>query len=130
MNKLIFLFAISNCIMLLANGCNDSNSASQYSSVVRYDLNKTIAFPDFDLTYIGERKETSKFPNGNSFTFTFYDFKIKKGDVEKTISWSSGTGDIAPANFEFNGQKYTLELRYFEKEKEKLDNDELVISKL
>jgi hypothetical protein len=115
--------------IIFANGCSYSSSNSGYNEIANFEKDKTIAFPDFDLTYMGERKETVKFPNGNSFTFTYFDFKIKKGEQEKTISWTSGTGEIAPANFEFNGNKYTLELRYWEKEKKKLDEDELVVSK-
>jgi hypothetical protein len=79
---------------------------------------------------VGERKQTTTFPNGNTFTFTYYDFKIKNDKEEKTISWTSGTGEIAPAYFEINGMKFMLELRYWEKEKKKLDDDELVITKM
>jgi hypothetical protein len=110
--------------------CNGGETKGDYETVVTFKLNKTIKFPDFRLTFTGERQEISKFPNGNSFTFTYFDFTISNKKYEKKVSWTAGTGDIAPINFEFNGMKFSLELRFLEKKNKKLDDDELVITKL
>jgi len=87
-------------------------------------------FADFYITYIGERRETIPFHNGKEITIIFHDFRITKDNLNKTITWSSGTGDIAPVDFEINGMKFQLELRYFEKEKKKLRDDEMVVTKM
>ena len=126
----IFLLTLTSFVILFPLSCRGKNSDGDYSKVVSFSKDAPVSFPDFELTYTGERKQTTTFPNGNSFTFTYYDFKIKNDKEERTISWSAGTGEIAPAYFEINGVKFMLELRYWEKEKKKLDGDELVITKL
>lgn len=116
------IFSFFGCSMFKGGDAN-------YDTVVSYSKGKQIKFPDFTLEYQGERKEKKEFPNGNSFTFTFYDFKLTNSNANKTISWSSGTGVIDPIEFEFDGKNYQIEMRYSEKLKEKLDEDELVIVK-
>src|SRR3989304_6020480 len=117
MNNQFFLNIIILCMFASSISCNGSSSTAGYGKIVTFKKDKTISFPDFKLTYIGERKETSKFPNGNEFTFTYYDFTLKKDNEEKTVSWTAGTGDIGPINFEFAGNKFMIELRYWEKGK-------------
>jgi hypothetical protein len=51
---------------------------------------------------------------------------VRNANVEKVVSWSSGTGDIAPVEFEIGGKHYQLELRHSEK-LGKLQDNELVI---
>lgn len=130
MVKLILLPIIITYFLVLALGCNGSVPTGEYNKITSFSENKPIKYPDFELTYIGERKQTSTFPNGNSFTFTYYDFKVRNEKEEKTVSWTTGTGVIEPVNFEINGMKFMLELRYWEKEKKKLDEDVLVVTKL
>lgn len=124
----IFFISLISFIFSAAISCSHGNISGNYGEITSYKKDQPVLFPDFTLTYTGERKETSTFPNGKKFTFTFYDFKIKSNDEEKTISWTSGTGVIEPLDFEFAGKKFTLELRYRENEKKKLDEDELVIT--
>jgi hypothetical protein len=128
-NKIILGITFINIIVSIAS-CNFRGSKCDYGEIVTFKINETIKFPDFKLTFTGERKETSKFPNGNTITFTYYDFKINNTSYQKTISWTAGTGDITPLNFDYSGIKYTLELKYREETKTKLDDDELVINKL
>ncbi len=120
--SIIILFVLSSVI-----SCNLQKTSADYGEITTFSKDKSIRFPDFELTYIGERKQTSTFPNGNTFTFTYYDFKLKNDKEEKTISWSAGAGEIGPANFEFTGKKFMLALMYWEKEKKYLDEDELII---
>jgi hypothetical protein len=122
---LIFIIALLtvNCSSKNSNGMND------YNSVVEFSKGEQIKFPDFVLEYAGERSEKKDFPNGNSFTFKFYDFNISGRTDKKTISWSAGTGVIAPLSFEFAGIQFELELRNSEKLSKKLDENHLVIVK-
>jgi len=96
-----------------------------YGEKITFWQNQPIKFTDFNLTYTGERRVSSdKFPNG----FLYQDFKAKTEKDEKTISWSSGTGDIAPIVFEIGGKNYELELRISDK-LGKLAENELVVWK-
>ena len=109
-------------------GCS-AKGGYEYNSIVSYSKNEAIKFPDFTLEFTGTRDEKKMFPNGNSINFRFYDFKINTGSETKTISWSSGTGDIAPLAFEAGGKKFELELSNSESLKKKLSENELVIVK-
>jgi hypothetical protein len=94
-----------------------------YGEKIDFRQNRPVRFADFDLTYTGERNVSSeKFPNG----FRYQDFRLQRADLEQTISWSSGTGDIAPLAFTFNGKNYELELETSDK-LGKLAPDELVV---
>jgi hypothetical protein len=110
-------------------GCKSQGSAA-YGTVVTFSKGKVISFPDFDLEYTGETSSTSTFPNGNSFTFKYQEFKISKDGQSTVVKWTTGTGIIEPANFEFRSMKFSLELRNAEALKKKLDDDELVVTKL
>ena len=84
---------------------------------------KSLDFPDFRLIYLGQRRVKSElFPRG----FLYYDFLVEKGNISETISWSSGTGDIAPLEFRIENKIYFLELAISD-ELGKLKNNELVI---
>ncbi|HWA06931.1 MAG TPA: hypothetical protein VG961_10310, partial [Ignavibacteria bacterium] len=95
----------------------------------KFSKGEQIKFPDFTLEYTGERSETKQFPNGNSITMKFHEFNLTSSASKKQISWSSGTGDIAPVQFEIDGKKFELELRNSERLKTKLSENELVIVK-
>lgn len=83
------------------------DSTAAYGAKVTYAKGTTIHFPDFDLTYIGTRKEPSKvYPRG----FTYEDFRVSKGSRSTTVSWTGGTGLVVPCAFKFDGQKYQLML--------------------
>lgn len=84
-----------------------------------------VKFEDFTIVYIGERRASSDiFPRG----FLYHDFKIQIQIEEKTVSWTSGIGDIAPTAFEIGGKNYELELKISDK-LGKLAENELVIWK-
>jgi hypothetical protein len=110
-------------------GCSMKSGDVNYDTVVSFSKGSQLKFPDFVLEYMGERAEKKEFPNGNSFTFKYYDFKVTHPTGIKTVSWSSGTGVIDPIPFEFDGKTYEIEMRYSEKLKQKLSEDELVIVK-
>jgi hypothetical protein len=85
-----------------------SEQKASYGTRVKYQAGQKIEFPDFTVEYVGERRKTMPvYPRG----FLYYDFKVGKGNSEKVISWTTGTGIIDPTDFEFDGKSYYLELR-------------------
>ena len=109
--------------------CSVKSGDINYNEIVKYSKEEQLKFPDFKLEFKGTRDEKKEFPNGSSLNFRFYDFSVSNDKTQKNISWSSGTGDIAPQQFEFDGKEYQLELSYSEKLKTKLGESELVIVK-
>jgi hypothetical protein len=92
MNKLskILILLMMMIASTLSFGCSsDSARKHDYGEVVSYSQSGKLQFPDFTFEYTGERSEKKEFPNGNSFTFRYYDFKLTGGTETKTISWSS-----------------------------------------
>jgi len=128
MNKIQFLSILLIFILFFFSCSKKTELPIEYSKPVKYSKNTPVQFPDFDITYIGERKESIPFHDGKEITIIYHDFKINNDKYYRTVTWTSGTGDIAPEDFEFNGMKFRLELRYFEKEKRKLENGELVVT--
>jgi hypothetical protein len=51
---------------------------------------------------------------------------VRNANFETVVSWSSGTGDIGPVQFEIDGKRFLLELRQSDK-LGKLQGNELVI---
>ena len=98
-------------------------SGSAYGTKVKFSKGATLSFSDFDLTYTGIRKvPSSAYPRG----FTFHDFEAARGGTIKRVSWSSGTGDIGPTVYQFDGKEFWLELSRSEK-LGKLAENEMVI---
>ncbi len=120
------LLAIISLLTLF--GCS-AKGGYEYNSIISYSKNEAMTFPDFTLEFTGIRDEKKFFPNGNSINIRFHDFKVISGSETKIISWSSGTGDIAPQPFEAGGKKFELELSNSESLKKKLSENELVIVK-
>jgi hypothetical protein len=103
--------------------CGHAEQNASYGTRVKYRASQKIDFPDFTVAYLGERRKTLPvYPRG----FLYYDFKFTNGKTEKVVSWTTGTGIIDPADFEFEGKRYHLELRRSEK-LGKLNDNELVI---
>ena len=101
-----------------------SGQQALYGTRVKYQAGQKIEFPDFTVEYVGERRTSLPvYPRG----FLYYDFKVRTANIERVVSWSSGTGDIGPVEFEIGSKRFLLELRRSDK-LGKLNNDELVIS--
>jgi hypothetical protein len=122
-SSFIFLFG---GLLASAGLVSDGHAAPEkasYGTSVKYAAGKKIEFPDFTIEYVKERREsTPVYPRG----FLYYDFKVSSGNTEKTVSWTAGTGDIGPVEFEIGGKGYRLELRRSDK-LGKLNDNELVI---
>jgi hypothetical protein len=107
----------------LSCGDGASEQKAAYGTRVKCRPGEKIEFPDFTIDYVGERRQsTPAYPRG----FLYYDFKVRTANIEKVVSWSSGTGDIGPVAFEIGGKRFLLELRRSDK-LGKLQDNELVI---
>jgi hypothetical protein len=123
------LILLVGCALAFAGPVSSGHAASEqkasYGTRVKYRSGEKIEFADFTVDYIGERrKAVPVYPKG----FLYYDFKLSKGNAEKIVSWTTGTGVIDPTDFEFDGKHYQLELRHSDK-LGKLKENELAIWK-
>lgn len=108
--RLVWLFRVicSTALLLALPACARAGGPAAYGTKVKFAKGQVLNFPDFDLTYTGARHvATPRYPRG----FDYNDFTVSRGGVSKTVSWTSGTGVIDAADFEFNGKNYGLELR-------------------
>jgi len=118
-------FALLFIVGIVFAVCTGSSRAADYGAKTTFKKAAPVSFPDFVLTYVGERKVASeKFPRG----FVYHDFQIAAAQGTQTVSWSSGTGDIGPALFKVAGKNFTLELSRSDK-LGRLREDEVVISR-
>ncbi len=121
----IFLILLVMGINTLPSSQAQTSGPAAYTTTVSFKKGVPLSFKDFDLTYTGERHETSKvFKPG----FNFHDFTATRGTENVKVSWSSGTGDIGPALFTIGGKKFQLELRHSDK-LGRLKDNELVVSR-
>jgi hypothetical protein len=104
-----------------------SGEPPRYSAkVVFFAKAVALHFPDFDMTYSGERRVIPpQYPRG----WWAYDFVVRSKSGEQKLSWSAGTGDIGPVRFKVDGSEFQLELSHSDK-LGALREDELVISKV
>ncbi len=113
------------CMLATLFNCRASGNPklAAYGAITKYEPDKVIEFPDFTLEFTGERRVSSPpYPRG----FLYYDFKIKTASEEKVISWTAGTGEIAPTEFEIAGKTFLLERARADK-LGRLQDNELVI---
>jgi hypothetical protein len=98
-------------LLLLANNTLRAEGTQrmeyQYGEKIKFLDKKQIRLPDFTITFQGERRVKSPVYSPG---FLFYDFDLQKGKTHKVISWTSGTGDISPVAFEFEGKKFIFEM--------------------
>lgn len=121
--RLLLLLSLTVLGVLVIKAGGASTSVHGYGIKIQFTKGEVVKFPDFDLTYLGERRVSSPvFKPG----FIYHDFFITRDEESEAMSWSSGTGDILPQSFEVAGQWYQLELRYAES-MGWLKDDELVI---
>ena len=103
--KLALVLILTMFLNICGSNQPAENETLKYGEKVSYASGKELKFPDFSIKFAGKREE-----NGAPVKMTFYDFEVTKGETKKKISWSSGTGDIAPTIFEIGGANYVLEL--------------------
>jgi hypothetical protein len=116
----IFLFFV----LLATTACAGEKAPASYGVIVSFSKGRAVVFPDFTMTYLGERRVADpKFKPG----FTFYDFEVKSAKSTGKVSWTSGTGVIDSAAFNVDGRPYELELRGSVIKKGWLKDDEMVV---
>jgi len=126
--KVSIILAVS-ILSFMGIGCSSKTGGADYNTVVSFSKGEKITFPDFVLEYRDERVVDKFLPNGSSVKMKFHDFEANNGGERVIVSWSSGSGDIAPSPFEIGGNKYELELAVSEKLSKNLAENELVIVK-
>jgi hypothetical protein len=111
---------------VLSAACGSSASGpAVYGAKQRFSKNAALAFPDFDLTYQGQRHVASPvYKHG----FDYQDFRVSRGGQSIIVSWSAGTGLLGPQEFTFGGRAFSLELRHTDK-LGWLKDDEVVVEK-
>ncbi len=103
-----------------------SASAADYGEKTRFEKGRPLTFPDCELVFQGTRKVSSPvYTRG----FVNYDFQARAGGKTADVSWSEGTGLIAPKLFTINGEKFVLELKGSKAFKGWLKDNELVLWK-
>ena len=118
------LLLLHLCVLVASSPAADSSDTVAYGSKVRFVLDRTLRFPDFEMTYAGKRHVTPpQYPRG----WWVHDFKVGGRGDEQTVSWSSGTGDIGPTRFKVNGTDFQIELSRSDK-LGPLREDELVVA--
>ena len=91
-----------------------------------YKKGAPVVFPDFALTYLGERRKAAPpYPRD----FIYQDFRVSAAQGEQIVSWSAGTGAIGPALFNVGKKKFALELSWSDK-LGRLSKGELVMTQM
>jgi hypothetical protein len=125
---ILVIFLLVNYVIIKNKQINIMDTKSiKYGEVVQFKENEVLQFPEFSLVYVGETNTKVDFnPN---LEFIYYNFVVTALDgKEKKISWSAGTGLIAPVDFSIGNKLYQLELGYAESIDRRLANNEMVIS--
>jgi hypothetical protein len=79
-----------------------------YGAKAKFQQGRSESFLHFRLEYIGERRAASpQVPRG----FVYQDFIVTTDAERVPLSWSAGTGDIAPEPFTIAGERFELELQ-------------------
>ncbi len=122
---------ISNLILmsfaLFSSRQSDNKHIATYDSIVTFKMEEKIYFPDFSIEYLGKKSVSG--PNNAKWSITTFYFNLRNDNQTKQISWSFGSGEIAPMPFEFCQKIFFIELKYAEKMKKWLKDNELVIGK-
>lgn len=106
------LLASTITLAIAVYGVRAATPSEPYNAKVTFAEGTPVPFKDFTVTYVGKRHVVPKqYPRG----WWIYDFKIEAGGKEQKVSWSAGTGDIAPARFEVGGRTFQLELSMADK---------------
>ncbi|HLG19841.1 MAG TPA: hypothetical protein VI895_08530 [Bdellovibrionota bacterium] len=100
------------------------NIEARYGEKVKFTKGDPMQFPDFKMTFNGTRNVPV--PQYTHGFFVYYDFQIVQNKESQIVSWSSGTGDIAPVSFSVGEKRFQLELGISDT-KGQLQSNELVI---
>jgi hypothetical protein len=88
------------------NAKEEPSMKAEMGKPQKFQKDVPVHYPDFTVTYKGGRMD----PNQKPRPMGYDDFEISAGNEKKTVSWTSGSGDISAAGFKWNGRWYTLDL--------------------
>lgn len=91
-----------------SQGAEEPPRVERYGTFVSALKGRTIEFPDFKLTYLGQPKQESGVP------VVVHQYELEGASGKVVIQWAS-VGNIAPHHFCFGGNSYSLELLHSEK---------------
>jgi hypothetical protein len=97
---------------------------ARYGVPVEVLIGRTVAFPDFELRYLGQRESDSPPP------IVYWDYELTGGDGKKVVTTAS-LGNIAPNPFCYAGKPYYVErdISTFEGKDKRLWPYEIVVWK-
>jgi hypothetical protein len=109
-------------------GCSTMSSAkpgeARYGIWETYSSTDSLVYPDFKLRFLGLSEQP--LPDFVAMG-PVYRFLVFQGDLETTVSWSSGTGDIGPELFEISGKKFFLEMKSSYHLREKAASEQQIV---
>jgi len=82
--------------------------AVPYNKKVTFRMGELLRFPRFTIEYIGI---TSPGVPQLHLAPT-HGFRVRRGTETIAVNWSTGTGDIGPAEFKLGGRTYWVELAH------------------
>jgi hypothetical protein len=129
MKRFFYAIFMLSLLSIFGINCTKAGDSLQYNTVVDYEKGKVLKFPDLNVEFVEERGVTSDMPNNQKLTIKVFDFKVFNDKTSKVVSWSSGAGDIAPTDFEFEGSNYQLEMINSEALKQRIKRTQIVIVK-
>ncbi len=118
------LILVMASLMSVSICSNETSAKHEYGSIIIFTENDTLSFDDLSLQYIGNHRE--EVPSYGEFLLS--NFQIWNQNTDTIVSWTDGTGEIAPAEFQFAGDNFRLELEY-SLELGMLESNELVLWK-
>lgn len=96
-----------------------------YGTIVRYDEETELVFPDFRLLYLGDFKEEK--PHYVHKYFIYLEFLLTEPTGHKRmVRWTPGTGEISEYDFMIGDETFILEFSSSSVLRKRLNADELV----
>ncbi len=106
--RFVFPLAAAALGLLALSGCCAAYVKALYGEKVVFCKGSPVTFPDFQITFIGDRQQPVPVAKKSIIV---HDFEAVAGAEKKTVTWSPGMGLIAPARFQLTGKKFLLELK-------------------
>ena len=114
----LVLYVFSDIGKSINNYYFPRKNVHHYGEIVYFKKADKLVYPDFTITYEGEKTNTLRIPNNNKITRTVsVDEFIVCTPIDQSIptngncigvGWSSGLGLVVPFMFEVKGQEYTI----------------------
>jgi hypothetical protein len=113
----LILLALTSCVTILV-------PPGEFGKITTFKKGNPVVYPDFTITYVGY-PETKYPPVG----YRAHNFTIESKSGKHLVHYING-GEVFPAQFEVQGQKYMLELVSSLATRIILKDNEMIIWKL